>query len=460
VAATVPAGEAVAPLGVAIVLGIGAAINPINSSLVVTSFADIAREFGIAFADVSVLMTYYLAFTAALYPIAGAVGDRLGRKRVFLLGIAGFGVVSLAASMAPDFRVLLVCRCLQAVFSAALMPNASALLRELVPRQRLAGALGVMSAIVGTATALGFPLGGLVGQAVGWRPLFWINVPLALVAAVAAVALLPASRPQRAGLSLAALFGAPLLPLALGANFLLRPDQHSAALAGLLLLAGAAIIGALLLALYRSGPLRREAASFGNRGFGAALALAALYSVVMYTVFLVLPAWLADGLGLGKRSAGLVLGLITVALAFGAPAAGRLIDRLGARPCLLAGVAMMALALSILRGLEHASGPLITLAAVLLGLGFTAVGNASQYTALQWVPPEVTAMAMGLYTCGRYLGGLLGTTAVAWALGVDPQLDLAAGQAILTLLLGAAVAPLLLVALLLPRPQPLRAAAP
>ncbi len=158
-AATVPAGEAVAPLGVAIVLGIGAAINPINSSLVVTSFADIAREFGIAFADVSVLMTYYLAFTAALYPIAGAVGDRLGRKRVFLLGIAGFGVVSLAASMAPDFRVLLVCRCLQAVFSAALMPNASALLRELVPRQRLAGALGVMSAIVGTATALGFPLG-------------------------------------------------------------------------------------------------------------------------------------------------------------------------------------------------------------------------------------------------------------------------------------------------------------
>jgi hypothetical protein len=89
------------------------------------------------------------------------------------------------------------------------------------------------------------------------------------------------------------------------------------------------------------------------------------------------------------------------------------------------------------------------------------VGSASQYTALQWVPPEVTAMAMGLYTCGRYLGGLLGTTAVAWALGVDPQLDLPAGQAILTLLLCTAVAPLMLVALLLPRrQQQLRAAAP
>lgn len=438
------------PALVAVVLGLGAAINPINSSLVIGSFTDIAQEFGITFADVSTLMTYYLAFTAALYPIAGAVGDRLGRRRVFLLGIAGFCVVSLLASWAPNFAVLLLCRCLQALFSAALMPNASALLRDLVPEAKLAGAVGLFAGIVGSATALGFPLGGLLSQSFGWRPLFWVNVPLSLCALVAALCLLPADRPRESLFSLVALFGVPLLPLALGVNLWFAPASRAGVTAALLIGMSVLLSAGLMIAVWRLPSLRGEVARFCNRGYGIALIVSAFYSVVMYGVFLLLPAWMLGGLGMEKREAGLYLGLITVSLAFGAPVAGQCVQRFGERACLLSSALMMAFGLGLFRQISEFDQLALVAGCMLMGFSFTGIGNATQTTALKWVPEEVTAMAMGLSTSARYLGGLVGTTAVAYLIGARQQVDLAAGQLAFDTMALVAIGPLILCALLLP----------
>lgn len=435
----------------AIVLGIGAAINPLNSSLVVTSFADIAGDFGISFSEVSVMMTYYLAFTAAFYPIAGAIGDLLGRKRVFIFGIVGFGVVSLIASISSSFTVLLMCRCLQALFSAALMPNASALLREIVPEEKLASSIGIMSVIVGTATALGFPLGGLLSQYFGWRPLFLINVPLSLLACGIALFLLPKSTKVRARFSLAAFFGVPLLPLALGVNFLLNPESHNPLTANFLLLICGLTVAGLLLVLYRSQNLRRDVLLFSNRGFNTSVAIAAFYSIVLYSIFLVLPTWLVYGVGVEKQIAGLFLGVITFSLAFAAPFAGRFVDRYGEKSCLIFSSFLMALALGLFWQLQDASIGIISVAAILLGFSFTGVGNAGQSMALKWVPEEVTAMAMGLYTCGRYLGGLVGTTAVGYFLSVQPHVDLEAGKFLFEAMCVGGIIPLLLISFISPK---------
>ena len=434
----------------ALLLGVGAAINPLNSSLIVTSFADIASEYEVSFASVSSMMAFYLAFTVAFYPIAGAVGDRLGRKRVFMFGVVGFGIVSLIASTATSFNMLLVCRCLQALFSAALMPNATAILGDMVPKEKLATSMGLMGAVVGLSAAVGFPLGGFIAESYGWRPLFWINGPLALLAGIAVWRLIPKDRIIATRFSLIAFFGVPLLPMALGVNFLLKPDVHGVLIPQVLIAVSFLCMFAIALSLYRSISLRREVVQFSSKGFWFATLTGVFSNVVLYSIFLALPTWFMYGLGVERGTAGLYLGLIILALAFGSPLSGRLVDRFNEKSVLILATLFLAVALSLFWQMDEYSMAVIILAAILLGVGFAGIFNAGQTLALKKVPGDASSMAMGLHTSGRYLGGLVGTTSVAYILISKPYIDLVTGKQIFEAMFILAVIPLILVCLILP----------
>src|SRR3954468_6004839 len=119
---------------------------------------------------------------ASLPPVRGRVRDRLGRRRLILSGLAGFGLASVAATLAPSLPILILFRVLQAVSGAVVLPNGDALLREVVPDERRASRFGLIGSAIGLAAAIGPLLGGVLVTSAGWRAMFAVNLLLVVPA--------------------------------------------------------------------------------------------------------------------------------------------------------------------------------------------------------------------------------------------------------------------------------------
>jgi MFS family permease len=135
---------------------------------------------------------------ASLQPVAGRLGDRLGRRRLILGGLIGFGLASLGATVAPNLVALIVCRVAQAVSGAIVLPNGDALLREIVPDHRRASRFGMIGAAIGLAAAIGPPLGGILVSTAGWRAMFAVNLLLVVPALYLSWRTVPGHRPAPA----------------------------------------------------------------------------------------------------------------------------------------------------------------------------------------------------------------------------------------------------------------------
>src|SRR5947208_10369676 len=166
---------------------LGSALAFIDASVVVVALPTIQHDldFGLA-GEQWVFLAYSLAL-AALYLPAGGVGDRYGRRTTFVAGIVGFAGASAVAGAAPDATVLIVARALQGIAGAFMTTNSLALLRELYGRKDAGRAIGLWTSLTGVATIGGPPLGGVIVEYVSWRWIFFINLPLAVLAAVLAV---------------------------------------------------------------------------------------------------------------------------------------------------------------------------------------------------------------------------------------------------------------------------------
>jgi multidrug resistance protein len=171
-----PAAERVAVIAVALTT----MLAPLNSTMIAVALPHVMTEFRADVASVGWLVTSYLIAMAALQPVAGKIGDRLGRRRLILGGVAWFGLVSLGAATSSSLSSLLFFRVQQAVAGAVALPNGAALLREMVPAERRAGRFGLVGAAVAVAAAAGPPLGGLLVGTAGWRAIFYVNLLLIL----------------------------------------------------------------------------------------------------------------------------------------------------------------------------------------------------------------------------------------------------------------------------------------
>jgi len=171
-----PAAERVAVIAVALTT----MLAPLNSTMIAVALPHVMTEFRADVASVGWLVTSYLIAMAALQPVAGKIGDRLGRRRLILGGVAWFGLVSLGAATSSSLSSLLFFRVQQAVAGAVALPNGAALLREMVPAERRAGRFGLLGAAVAAAAAAGPPLGGLLVGTAGWRAIFYVNLLLIL----------------------------------------------------------------------------------------------------------------------------------------------------------------------------------------------------------------------------------------------------------------------------------------
>ena len=194
-------------------IALGTMLAPLNSTMIAVAIPAFLEDFGRSLAWGSWIVTSYLVAMAAVQPLGGSLGDRYGRRRLFLIGLTLFVVTTVVAALSWRIEVLLVARTVQAISGAAAIPNGTALIRSLVPPERRGRAFGNVGAAIAVAAGLGPPIGGILTAALGWRWIFAANLLLlapALVLGWRLPADSPAPQAGRFGLR-----GATLLTLGL-----------------------------------------------------------------------------------------------------------------------------------------------------------------------------------------------------------------------------------------------------
>ena len=358
----------------------------------------------------------YTLVLASLLLMAGSTADRIGRRRVFRTGLVVFATASLLCGLAPGLGWLVAFRVLQAIGGAMLNPVAMSIIANTFtePRER-ARAIGVWAAVAGISIALGPLVGGALVQAVGWRAIFWVNVPVAVVALVFTARFAPESRalrPRRVDpvgqvlvlVLLAALTSAIIEGPASG--------WGSTKILALLAAAAIALVGLLGYEPRRTDPLI-DVRLFGSAPLAGATMIAVCAFAALAGFLFVNTLYLQEVRGLSALLAGLyTLPMATMAIIL-APLAGRLVGTRGPRlPLIIAGIAMTASGLQLTRLSAHTPVLALLAAYVVFGIGFGMVNTPITNTAVAGLPRAQAGVAAALASTSRQVGQSLGVAVI------------------------------------------------
>jgi EmrB/QacA subfamily drug resistance transporter len=358
---------------------------------------------------------YSLSF-AVLLMTAAVLGDRWGRRRVFAFGLVLFGVASVACALASSVGTLIAARAVQGAGAAVVMSLATALLSAAFPPAQRAKAFGIFSGVTGLAILGGPLVGGAVTEGIAWQWIFWINVPIALVLLLLVRGRMPESFGPRTRVDAGGLLlqGAG----ALGVVWALVRG-NSAGWSSVEVL-GTLVLGLLLLVAFVLWESRvREPMLpirlFGSRGFSAGnVASFLLYASTLSSAFFI-AQYLQVSLGYGPLGAGLRMLPWTATLFVVAPVAGALVNRVGERPLVIAGLFLQAAGMAWLSLIVAAdlAYPNMIAPFIVAGVGVSMAMPATQTAVLSAVPPGAIGKASGAFTTLRQIGGAVGVAVVA-----------------------------------------------
>jgi EmrB/QacA subfamily drug resistance transporter len=396
-------------------VALGTVLAPLNSTMIAVALPRIMSDFDADVAEAAWLVTGYLIAIAALQPITGKLGDRLGRRPLMLGGLVGFGLASLGAALAPTLAVLIGFRVLQAVAGAVSLPNGVALIREVVPASRRAARFGLVGAAAGVAAAIGPALGGLVIVGAGWRATFAANLPIVVVALVLAWRFVP-RRPGTVRDEPFDLAGSLLLCGILAGFAALLVEGSGSAGTAALVVSAVVLAGAIAVLLRHElrhpDPVVRPRL-FLIRPFAAATSGIALGNIAMYTILIATPILLADEFGWTSAETGLALTVLSAPMVVFGPLGGRLADRRGRRLPAVAGHAIATLGLlPLVLGAGDDESALLACLGV-AGVGFGLSMASLQTSAVESVEPHDAGVASGLFATSRYIGSIVGSVALA-----------------------------------------------
>lgn len=384
---------------------------------------------------------YLLAFSVPLL-VAGRLGDRFDPKRVYLAGMAGFGVASVLCGLAPSIEWLIVFRVLQGLAAAAMSPQPLTLIRRLFADDERGRALGIWGAVAAAGTLLGPILGGLLTAALDWRWIFFVNIPVCAVALALGWRWIPSSPGRSARFDL---LGAAMSTAGLGLvvwAFLAWREAPWTAVAA------ASVIATALLALFVLHERRLGTAAlaplgiFRSGGYTAASCAMAALGATVIAMALPTMLYLQDARGIGALEAALIMAPDAIVAAVLSPAAGRWVDRTGARRPAIVGM-----------GLLTASMVLIGFVVVFevhpwwAAVGAAVLGIAN---AVAWSPLSAAAMAAvddadagaasGMFNMVRQVAAVLGVALIGALLAGLGGLPVAAYTATFGLLTAIAAA--------------------
>ena len=385
-------------------------------TIVNVALPSIRRDLNVSLSGLQWTIDAYILVLASLLMLSGSTADRLGRRRIFQTGLVLFTIGSLLCSLAPGLGWLIAFRMVQAVGASMLNPVAMSIITNVFtePRER-ARAIGVWGGVVGISLGLGPVIGGVLVETVGWRSIFWINIPIGLAAIALTARFVPESRaprPRRVDAVGQLLVIVALVSLTYAIIDAPRAGWTSPTTLGLLVLALAAIGTLLVYEPRRIDPLI-ELRFFSSAPFSGATVIA-VSAFGAFSGFLFLNTlYLQDARGLSALQAGVcTLPLALMTLIF-APLSGRLVGSRGPRdPLLVAGAAMCAGALMLV-DLDTGTSLVWVLASYLVfGLGFGLVNAPITNTALSGMPRSQAGVAAAIASTSRQVGAALGVAVV------------------------------------------------
>ncbi|WP_084269425.1 MFS transporter [Patulibacter minatonensis] len=388
----------------------------LDSTAVNVALPNMRADLGASTAGLQWAVSAYTLVLASLLMLSGSTGDRIGRVRMFQIGLAVFSTGSLLCSLAPNIELLIVFRMLQGVGGSMLNPVAMSIIRNTFddPRER-AQAIGVWGAMIGLSMAFGPVVGGGLVELESWRAIFWINVPVGVAAMVLTHRFVPESRAPTArridpvGQVLVIVFLATVVFAIIQA-----PDAGWASLQTLGLLAVSAV-SLVLLVVYESRchePLI-DPRFFRSAPFAGASLIAVLAFVSLGGFLFLNTLYLQEARGLSPLHAGLYTLPMAVTTVVVAPVTGRIVGRFGTRWSLAAGGAAIVVSAIMLTGLGRDTSVAWLFASyVLFGVGFGSVNPPITNTAVSGMPAEQAGVASAVASTSRQVGSSLGVAIV------------------------------------------------
>lgn len=395
-------------------LSLSMLLSSLGTTSVNVALPTLAEAFHATFQDVQWIVLAYLLAVTTLIVSVGRLGDITGRRRLLLAGIILFTTASVLCGAAPTLPLLIAARGVQGLGGAIMMALTMAFVGETVPKAKTGSAMGLLGTMSAIGTALGPSLGGILIDGLGWRAIFFVNVPLGLVTLLLACRYLPADgrkpRADRAGFDNV---GTLLLALTLVAYALAMTIGRGGfgPLNLTLLLAASFGTGLFVLAEARVASPLIQLAMFRDPVLSASLAISALVSTVVIATLVVGPFYLSRGLGLDSAFVGLVMSVGPIVSALSGVVAGRLVDRLGAPFMVVVGLIGMAagsIALSVLPTIFGIAGYIAAIA--VLAPGYQLFQAANNTSVMMDVRPDQRGVISGLLNLSRNLGLITGAS--------------------------------------------------
>lgn len=399
---------------VAVAVALGALLEIIDTSIVNVALTDMAASLGATIEQMSWVVSSYGIANVIILPLAAWLGHRFGKKRYFLFSLVGFTVASALCGFATSLPTLVVARVLQGLTGGGLMAKAQSILFETFPREEQAMAQGFFGAIVIAGPTIGPTLGGYLVTNVGWRWIFFVNLPLGILAVFMVLAALPPDEENSARRAPVDWIAITLLAIGLGSLQTFLEEGHSDdwfESRFITVMAVAAVVG---ISVFVMRSLRSEhpvvdLRVLRHRSLWAGSILSVVVGMALYGALFSLPIFAAQVMRFNSQQIGMLLLPGALASAATMPIASRLIRSISPRILLVCGALIMVGAVLLLANLspqtskEDLFGPLM-----IRSFGQVLMFLPLSMAALGPIPKEDIAAATGFFSLTRQLGGSIG----------------------------------------------------
>jgi EmrB/QacA subfamily drug resistance transporter len=401
------------------VVAVGVLMATIDSSIVNVSLPIIARDFGVPLGGaVEWIVIAYLVVIAALLLTCGRISDVAGRKVTWATGLTLFTASSALCGAAPSLGALIAFRAVQGIGSACTMAVSPAMLVAAFPGNQRGRALGLNAVVVGLGITLGPTLGGIMTQHLGWRSIFYVNVPLGVTGVIASLRILPNER--REDLERIDWAGALMLAIGLGAltgGLSFGPEFGWASAPGVVCgVVAAGGLTALVARVLRGEQPLVDPALWTNRVFASASIALLLAFVATFGIAVLLPFYLVQLRGFPPQRAGLLMTPLPLTIALVSPMTGAVADRIGTQKLAASGMFVAAVGLAWLACLDASSSVARLVANLLVvGVGQATFQPPNNSALMGAAPRHRQGVAAGVLATGRVVGQSL-SVALAGAL--------------------------------------------
>ncbi len=412
-----------------VTVAVGVMMVALDGTIVAIANPAIGKDLGASWSELQwITNAYFLALAVSLIT-AGKLGDRFGHRQTFLIGVAGFAASSGAIGLSDSIAAVIVFRVFQGLFGALLMPAALGLLRATFPAEKLNMAIGIWGMVIGASTAGGPILGGVLVEHVNWQSVFFINVPVGILAVVLGVLILLDHRAENAPRSFDVV-GIVLLSASMFCLVwaLIKAPEWGWGSGQTWLFIAVSVVGFALFSFWETKvkePLI-PLAMFRSVPLSAGVVLMVLMAIAFMGGLFFVTFYLQNVHGMSPVDAGLHLLPLTAMMIVASPLAGAMITKFGPRVPLAGGMVCTAIAMYGMSTLETDTGSVaMSVWFALLGLGLAPVMVGATEVIVGNAPMELSGVAGGLQQAAMQIGGSLGTAVLGAVMASKVDSDLA-----------------------------------